>query len=180
MNARISGQRKAPIGAAYLTSFLISRNFGSSRTEPLLLRIAFRGTKIGKPQMWERAHMGFGGTGRKRKGACMKQSAWMRPRSPCAQNAPGRKHNAPAGSIATPKPHLGVIPLPGSHNKTCESQVWGDSRESLERYEHRFFFFSASRFMRIDSRESPRFVLRIAGPSKIRSASFNLPSICQA
>ena len=26
------------------------------------------------------------------------------------------KHDAPTGSIATPKPHLGVIPLPGSQN----------------------------------------------------------------
>ena len=34
--------------------------------------------KIGKPQMWERAHVGFGGTGRKRKGPCTKQCAWRK------------------------------------------------------------------------------------------------------
>ena len=33
---------------------------------------------IGKPQMWEWAHVGFGGTGRKRKGPCMKQCAWRK------------------------------------------------------------------------------------------------------
>ena len=33
---------------------------------------------IGKPQMWERAHVGFGGTGRKRKGPCTKQCAWQK------------------------------------------------------------------------------------------------------
>ena len=33
-------------------------------------------TSIGKPQMWERADVGFGGTGRKRKGPYMKQCAW--------------------------------------------------------------------------------------------------------
>ena len=37
---------------------------------------------IGKPQMWERAQVGFGGTGRKRKGPCTKQCAW-RKHSPC-------------------------------------------------------------------------------------------------
>ena len=40
------------------------------------------------------------------------------------------------------------------------------SRESLARYENRFFFF-----LRIDSRVSPRFALRIAGPSKPKSDS---------
>ena len=30
------------------------------------------------PQMWERAHVGFGGTGRKRKGPCTKQCAWRK------------------------------------------------------------------------------------------------------
>ena len=44
--------------------------------------------------------------------------------------------------------------------KHCESQVWGDLRESLARYENRPFF------LRTDLRESPRFALRIAGPSK--------------
>ena len=34
-------------------------------------------------KMWERAHVGFGGTGRKRKGPCMKQ-AWL------VRHAPGR------------------------------------------------------------------------------------------
>ena len=34
--------------------------------------------KLGKPQRWERAHVGFGGTGRKRKGACTKQCAWRK------------------------------------------------------------------------------------------------------
>ena len=34
--------------------------------------------EIGKPQMWERAHVGFGGTGRKRKGPCTKQCAWRK------------------------------------------------------------------------------------------------------
>ena len=43
--------------------------------------------------------------------------------------------------------------------KGCESQVWGDSGESLERYENRFLF------LRVDCLESPRFALQIAGPS---------------
>ena len=30
------------------------------------------------PQMWERAHVRFGGTGRKRKGPCTKQCAWRK------------------------------------------------------------------------------------------------------
>ena len=33
---------------------------------------------IRKPQMWERAHMGCGGAGMKRKGTCMKQCAWRK------------------------------------------------------------------------------------------------------
>ena len=33
---------------------------------------------IWKPQMWERAQLGFGGTGRKRKGPCTKQCAWRK------------------------------------------------------------------------------------------------------
>ena len=49
------------------------------------------------------------------------------------------------------------IALQGANN--CESQLWGNSRESLARYE--------DRFARSDSRESPRFALRIAGPSKL-------------
>ena len=56
------------------------------------------------------------------------------------------------------------IALRGAEN--CKSQVWGDSRESLARYENRGF--SANRCMRIDSRESPRFALQKAGPSKSR------------
>ena len=36
------------------------------------------GSLFGKPQMWERAHAGFGGTGRKRKGPCTKQYAWRK------------------------------------------------------------------------------------------------------
>ena len=43
----------------------------------------------------------------------------------------------------------------------------GDSRESLARYEDRGFY--ANRFARIDSRESPRFALRIAGSSKLET-----------
>ena len=43
----------------------------------------------------------------------------------------------------------------------CESK---HSRESLARYENRGF--PANRFARVDLRESPRFALRIAGPSK--------------
>ena len=63
--------------------------------------------------------------------------------------------------------------------KNCESQVWGRSCESLARYEKininkwlyiyiyiYIGFFFANRFAQIDSRESPRFVLRIVGPSK--------------
>ena len=34
------------------------------------------------------------------------------------------KYNAPTGSIATPGSHLGVVPLPGSHN------FWGRDFES--------------------------------------------------
>ena len=34
--------------------------------------------QVGKPQMWERAHVGFGGTRRKRKGPCMKQCLWQK------------------------------------------------------------------------------------------------------
>ena len=49
--------------------------------------------------------------------------------------------------------------------KNCESQVWGDSREPLARDANRGF--SANRFARTDSRESPRFALRIAGPSNL-------------
>ena len=33
---------------------------------------------LGKPQMWERAHVGFGDTARKRKGPCTKQCAWRK------------------------------------------------------------------------------------------------------
>ena len=41
----------------------------------------------------------------------------------------------------------------------------GDSNRRLGLSEILFFFFPANRFVRIDSRELPRFVLRIAGPS---------------
>ena len=54
--------------------------------------------------------------------------------------------------------------------KNCESQVWGDLRESRARYENRLF--SANRFARIDSCKSPRFALQIAGPSKLENMSF--------
>ena len=33
---------------------------------------------LGKPQMWERPHAGFGGTRSKRKGPCTKQCAWRK------------------------------------------------------------------------------------------------------
>ena len=36
------------------------------------------GVKLRNPQMWERAHVGFGGTGRKRKGPCTKQCVWRK------------------------------------------------------------------------------------------------------
>ena len=39
----------------------------------------------------------------------------------------------------------------------------------FERYESYCRFFSANRFARIDSRESPRFALRTAGPSKVKT-----------
>ena len=45
--------------------------------------------------------------------------------------------------------------------KLEKSQVWGDSRESLECYENSFFF------LRINSRESIRAALQIASPSKL-------------
>ena len=59
---------------------------------------------IGNAQLWERPHVGFGGTERKRKGPCTKQCAWRKhvkhsrrdaPKvaileAPCAQNLPGR------------------------------------------------------------------------------------------
>ena len=48
---------------------------------PLAARRAFSGgaaVHLGKPQMWEQAHVGFGGTGRKRKGPCVKQCAWQK------------------------------------------------------------------------------------------------------
>ena len=32
----------------------------------------------GKPQIWEQAHVGFGGRGRNRKGPGMKQCAWVK------------------------------------------------------------------------------------------------------
>ena len=35
-------------------------------------------TLVRNPQMWERAHVGFGGTGRKRNGPCTKQRAWRK------------------------------------------------------------------------------------------------------
>ena len=44
---------------------------------------------IGNPQMWERARVGSGGTGRKRKGHCTKQCAWRKHGS-C--NTAWRKH----------------------------------------------------------------------------------------
>ena len=44
------------------------------------------------------------------------------------------------------------IALQGARN--CESHVWADSRKSLARYDS-FFWFSANRFTRIHSRESP-------------------------
>ena len=43
-----------------------------------------------------------------------------------------------------------------------------ESRESLARYEINIGAFS----LRIDSRESPRFALRIAGPSKMMSSAY--------
>ena len=33
---------------------------------------------IGRPQMWERVQVGFGSTGKKRKGPCTKQCAWRK------------------------------------------------------------------------------------------------------
>ena len=35
-------------------------------------------TKIGRPQIWEQAHVGLGGKWRKRKGPCKKQCAWRK------------------------------------------------------------------------------------------------------
>ena len=71
----------------------------------------------------------------------------------------------------------------GSRNEPlyCESRFGGLQianrrseairAKSLARYQNRVFFFcSANRFARIDSRESPRFALRIAGPAKIWGA----------
>ena len=43
-----------------------------------------------------------------------------------------------------------------SGGENCESQVRGDSRGSLTRYENRVFF------LRIDSRESPRFAGKVS------------------
>ena len=45
--------------------------------------------EAGKPQIWERAHVGFGVTGRKCKGPCMKQCAWRK--HVCATR-PSQKH----------------------------------------------------------------------------------------
>ena len=56
------------------------------------------------------------------------------------------------------------IALAGAQN--CESQVWGDSRESLAPYEHRGL--SANRFARMS-----RFALRIARPSKQKTIGLN-------
>ena len=35
-------------------------------------------SSCGNPQMWDRAHVGFGPTGRRRKGSCTKQCAWRK------------------------------------------------------------------------------------------------------
>ena len=107
--------------------------------------------------MWERVQVEFGSTGKKRKGPCTKQCAWRKHGScdtpggsmpsqtlkhckiqsrkdapkmaileaPCAQ----MRHNVPTGSTATPKPHLGVLPLLGPHNCVGMSQSpWGCSK----------------------------------------------------
>ena len=41
-------------------------------------RHVHRTHKIGRPQMWERVQVGFGSTGKKRKGPCTKQCAWRK------------------------------------------------------------------------------------------------------
>ena len=38
----------------------------------------FSSTEVGRPQMWERVQVGFGSTGKKRKGPCTKQCAWRK------------------------------------------------------------------------------------------------------
>ena len=42
---------------------------------------------VRRPQMWERVQMGFGSTGKKRKGPCTKQCAWRKHRSSDARLA---------------------------------------------------------------------------------------------
>ena len=67
----------------------------------------------------------------------------------------------PKSAVLSPKIHMSKNGFQGSRTeallcesrfiplKNCESQVWGDSRESLKHYENRVC-------LRIDSRESPR------------------------
>ena len=53
------------------------------------------GTSLRNPQMWERVHVGFGGTGRKRKGPCTKQCAWRKH---------GSSNTLPGGSMPPEAP----------------------------------------------------------------------------
>ena len=59
--------------------------------------------------------------------------------APCAQNAPCRSTMRLPESIATPKPHLGVHPLLGSHNVT-----WRAFRIYIYTYIYILFFFFCS------------------------------------
>ena len=64
-----------------------------------------------------------------------------------------------SGFSSTGKQNPESLQIAFRGTKNCESQVWGDSSESLERYENRVL-------LRVNSRESPRFALRISGKSK--------------
>ena len=81
--------------------------------------------RFGQPQKWERAHVGFGGTGRKRQGSCMKQWAW---RKHClcdtrlAEVCPPKLSNTVTYRVEEMRPKVGILEAPCAQMRLVEAQ----------------------------------------------------------
>ena len=92
-------------------------------------RQALPPSSFGRPQMWERVQVGFGNTGKKRKGPCTKQCAWRKHASCDTPTRAWRKH-MPAQTLKHSKiqsrkdaPKMAILEAPCAQNALGRSTM---------------------------------------------------------
>ena len=103
---------------------LRARRGRNPRTHPI--SIGTHPKSVRSPRMWEQAHVGFGGTGRKRKGPCTKQCAWWRHGSSdtrLAEACPPKLRNTVKYRVEEMRPKWPFLEVPCAQNALGRSTM---------------------------------------------------------